>query len=579
MSEFVFACPHCGAELEIDDSLAGQVLECPACHKGIVVPRDHAFSDDEVLMSCENVPEHTSADILIPDEGNHDEVDGGRARQGVRGRLLAKISVLLICAILVLFLVKSMFKSHGIDYRVPVDPEVEFLVADSFWYGDGVKQDFSKAVEWFRRSAMHGNFEACFSLAVCYARGRGVRQDFESAVMWLFLGVGDDEISFYERFPLNDRPLGLYTTRQGMPSSTWGRELHEAYQYVLSYASKIDDPAAGALLGTMELCGAGARRDYTSGIERLRSAASKGVCVAQFLLGGLLQNRNEKEESVLWFRRAVDGGSPYARFYLALAYINGGGIERDPRQAEGLLQEAALKGHVNAMKYLAKLYREGRHLGQNMKMSRGLDKLAEPAMKWNFYGVQDPSVTGQARARPEDVVGWLNGCRKSSRLMRLAILKELEELERNHMLPADPLLWVKNQMRSAAEKGCPSAQLLMAELARTRGMEDHEEYVKWITKAAEQGVPLAQQTIAGFYSTGENGFPRDLPKALSLYYDAIYGGSLSAYGEMLENLGILMQRTEYAKLLEEGCREGCYVSRKILKRHHELGEYLEIKED
>ena len=41
MAEFTFNCPQCGAPIEADDSIRGQVAECPYCGKGIVVPRSN----------------------------------------------------------------------------------------------------------------------------------------------------------------------------------------------------------------------------------------------------------------------------------------------------------------------------------------------------------------------------------------------------------------------------------------------------------------------------------------------------------------------------------------------------------
>ena len=39
MAQFDFRCPQCGQTVEADDSLRGQVVRCPCCEKGIVVPR------------------------------------------------------------------------------------------------------------------------------------------------------------------------------------------------------------------------------------------------------------------------------------------------------------------------------------------------------------------------------------------------------------------------------------------------------------------------------------------------------------------------------------------------------------
>ena len=42
MAQFEFKCPQCGYTIEAEDSIRGQVAECPHCGKGIVVPRNAA---------------------------------------------------------------------------------------------------------------------------------------------------------------------------------------------------------------------------------------------------------------------------------------------------------------------------------------------------------------------------------------------------------------------------------------------------------------------------------------------------------------------------------------------------------
>ena len=41
MAEMKFSCPQCGQHIACDDAWAGQQLECPGCHNGIVVPQIH----------------------------------------------------------------------------------------------------------------------------------------------------------------------------------------------------------------------------------------------------------------------------------------------------------------------------------------------------------------------------------------------------------------------------------------------------------------------------------------------------------------------------------------------------------
>ena len=50
--------------------------------------------------------------------------------------------------------------------------------------GDGVPQDYTKAVEWFRKAAEQGDATAQLFLGCCYRDGDGVPQDYLKAVEW-----------------------------------------------------------------------------------------------------------------------------------------------------------------------------------------------------------------------------------------------------------------------------------------------------------------------------------------------------------------------------------------------------------
>ncbi len=50
--------------------------------------------------------------------------------------------------------------------------------------GEGVNQDYSKALEWSRKSAEQGNADAQFNLGYCYMKGIGVEQNLNKAVEW-----------------------------------------------------------------------------------------------------------------------------------------------------------------------------------------------------------------------------------------------------------------------------------------------------------------------------------------------------------------------------------------------------------
>lgn len=65
--------------------------------------------------------------------------------------------------------------------------------------GDGVKQNFDKAVYWYRQAAEQGNARAMTNLGKLYAAGNGVPNDWEQATEWFRKAAeeGDALAQFY----------------------------------------------------------------------------------------------------------------------------------------------------------------------------------------------------------------------------------------------------------------------------------------------------------------------------------------------------------------------------------------------
>lgn len=64
------------------------------------------------------------------------------------------------------------------------DAEVQFNLGLMYSEGQGVKQDYFKAAEWFQRAAEQGHAEAQYNLGLMYYRGKGVKQDYFKAIEW-----------------------------------------------------------------------------------------------------------------------------------------------------------------------------------------------------------------------------------------------------------------------------------------------------------------------------------------------------------------------------------------------------------
>ena len=77
--------------------------------------------------------------------------------------------------------------------------------------GDGVPQDYSEAMRWFRLAAEQGHAEAQFNLGARYATGRGVPEDDREAVRWYRLAA--EQGNFRAQFNLGS----MYRNGEGVP--------------------------------------------------------------------------------------------------------------------------------------------------------------------------------------------------------------------------------------------------------------------------------------------------------------------------------------------------------------------------
>jgi TPR repeat protein len=73
---------------------------------------------------------------------------------------------------------------HGIQLD-PHDPLLQHNIGAAYYFGRGVKRDYSQAYSWFRKAAEQGNANAQYCLGVLYSDGEGVDQDEVAAATWL----------------------------------------------------------------------------------------------------------------------------------------------------------------------------------------------------------------------------------------------------------------------------------------------------------------------------------------------------------------------------------------------------------
>ena len=135
------------------------------------------------------------------------------------------------------------------------DAEVQFNLGLMYSEGQGVKQDYFKAFEWWQKAADQGYASAQFNLGVMYANGQGVKQDYFKAFEWY-------QKAAEQGYAKAQHNLGyMYDNGQGVKQDYF--KAVEWYQK----AAELGDALAQYNLGYMYANGQGVRQNYTKAKE------------------------------------------------------------------------------------------------------------------------------------------------------------------------------------------------------------------------------------------------------------------------------------------------------------------------
>ena len=217
------------------------------------------------------------------------------------------------------------------------DPDSQNIIGHSYEDGDGVQQDFGKALEWHKLAAQRGNFDSAFRIGRIYHFGLGVEQRFSDAVEW----------------------YGI--------------------------ASNGNHDLAKVNLGLLYINGEGVAQNYKIAEDLFRQAAEKGVHDAQNNLGamysmglGVLTNN---EEAFKWYFLAAMQGNQKAQLSIGLMYKDGIGVPQNSQDAYRWLHESAVLGDDGAQLHLGWMLIQGDDVP--LDMQEGLKWLKASADQGN----------------------------------------------------------------------------------------------------------------------------------------------------------------------------------------------------
>ncbi|HFA1159078.1 TPA: sel1 repeat family protein [Neisseria gonorrhoeae] len=97
----------------------------------------------------------------------------------------------LAAALIALGLNQAVWAGDVSDFRENLqaaeqgNAAAQFNLGVMYENGQGVRQDYIQAVQWYRKASEQGDAQAQYNLGLMYYDGRGVRQDLALAQQWL----------------------------------------------------------------------------------------------------------------------------------------------------------------------------------------------------------------------------------------------------------------------------------------------------------------------------------------------------------------------------------------------------------
>jgi TPR repeat protein len=257
--------------------------------------------------------------------------------------------------------------------RVEQDDDVKAmaLLGELYGSGLGVKQDDSKAAEWYRRAADRGDREAMFALAMLRMAGRAGPVNREEAAK------------------------------------------------LLAAAARLKHPLASYNLALLYLEGQLFPRDFARAAELFRIAAEAGSAEAQYALAALYkEGRGVKKDVVestrlLYLAAIADNIDALVEY--AIALFNGSGVAKNEEEAARFLERAARRGSPIAQNRLAHIRAAG----------RGLPADPVEAIKWHLIskegGASDQKLDAFMRSQnAETIAAATKAAHPSIEALRLA---------------------------------------------------------------------------------------------------------------------------------------------------------------
>jgi len=255
-------------------------------------------------------------------------------------------------------------------------------------------------------------------------------------------------------------------------------------------------------------------------LKLLEHEAQDDDAGAQLLYGlAYLKGRDglkpDAKKAAYWLRRSARMDNAYAQLVLGNMFAEGNGVKKDLNHAVKWWQESAKKDNNQAQFLLGKALLEGQGIKKNTDDAISwLEKSADQNNKDAQYLLGKLYLEGYAIPKDETVAkDWLT---QAAELGHGGAIKLLTLLKESLGFTLKVYEESSTELQKRAKNGDSQAQYELGiryESGAWDVTQDNTQALEWITKAAEEGNPVAMDTLADIYRHGDLGLAVDTKKA------------------------------------------------------------------
>ena len=270
-----------------------------------------------------------------------------------------------------------------------------------FYYGEGVEQDFHKAIECYSIGANENDPDCQFELGLCIFNGICLDKNFNVAFK-LFKSAAEQghELATYYLWKCYINGYGVTKNEK------------TAVSY-LKKAIKFHNPEAYYIMARLCQAGKLVNKDEKKALRLIKKAAELGCNRAQERLGEIYHNGELGEEespkkSFKWYLKAAENGISSAQFYIGYFYANGYGVKKNTKLSFEWYSNAAEQNNPAALNNLAICYKYGK--GTTIDLTKAIYYYEESAKLGNIKAQKNLALcykmgTGVERS-PSKVFYW-----------------------------------------------------------------------------------------------------------------------------------------------------------------------------